>query len=460
MEWINEDSVLTVVPAPATACGKSCACGPKRPAAAPVPVGVLTQEARDRHPCFSNNAHHIYGRVHLPVAPACNVQCNYCNRKYDCVEESRPGVTSSVLSPRQAVAYLANVLQRRPEIVVVGIAGPADPFARPELTLETLDLVRREFPDMLLCLATNGLGLPPHLDEIARIGVSHVTVTVNAVDPVIGARIYGWVRDGIRVRRGVDAAQALLEKQLESISGLKARGVTVKINSIVLPGINDEHIPQVAERVAELGADILNCVPLYPVEDTPFATLESPSGSLMARVRKQAGTWLPLMIHCKRCRADAVGLLGEGLGSIDAEMLQAYSRMPLAPEENRPYVAVASHEGCFVNQHLGEAEAFWVFEKTDDGIRFVESRTAPERGGGDVRWVRLAEVLRDCRALLALRAGGSPRSVLEGAGVKVIETEGVLQDAVYSVFDGRKIPSPVRRGGCADGGCKGGGGGC
>jgi len=77
------------------------------------------------HPCFSKDAHKKYGRIHLPVAPRCNIQCNFCNRKYDCPNESRPGVTSTVLTPQQALAYLGDVVAKRPEIAVTGIAGRA-----------------------------------------------------------------------------------------------------------------------------------------------------------------------------------------------------------------------------------------------------------------------------------------------------------------------------------------------
>ena len=98
------------------------------------------------HPCFSKDAHKKYGRVHLPVAPRCNMQCNFCNRKFDCVNESRPGVTSTVLTPPQALAYLDHILERQPEISVVGIAGPGDPFANPEETMQTLRLVRGKYP--------------------------------------------------------------------------------------------------------------------------------------------------------------------------------------------------------------------------------------------------------------------------------------------------------------------------
>ena len=98
------------------------------------------------HPCFNAKVRGKFGRVHLPVAPRCNIQCNYCDRKYDCVNESRPGVTSAVLTPRQAMTYLDFVLEKVENISVVGIAGPGDPFANPEETMETLRLVREKYP--------------------------------------------------------------------------------------------------------------------------------------------------------------------------------------------------------------------------------------------------------------------------------------------------------------------------
>ena len=73
-------------------------------------------------------------------------------------------------------------------------------------------------------------------------------MTVNAVDPEIGARIYSWVRDGKVIYRGIDAAKLLLERQLEAIAALKAHGIVVKVNTIVIPGINDHHVVEVARK--------------------------------------------------------------------------------------------------------------------------------------------------------------------------------------------------------------------
>ena len=58
----------------------------------------------DNHPCFNKKSCKDFGRVHLPGAQAWNIQANFCKRKFDCVNEGRPGVSSSFLSPDQAMA--------------------------------------------------------------------------------------------------------------------------------------------------------------------------------------------------------------------------------------------------------------------------------------------------------------------------------------------------------------------
>ena len=235
-----------------------------------------------RHPCFNDAARHRFARIHLPVAPDCNIQCNFCKRVYDCANESRPGVTTAVLSPSRPSAIWRPCCEKDPRIAVVGIAGPGDPFATPERTLETLRLVRERHPEMLLCVASNGLAVAPYVDELAALEVSHVTLTVNAVDPEIGAKIYAWVRDRKRVYRGQVGAQLLWDRQAEAIRALKDRGITVKINTIIVPGVNDQHVVEIARQVAELGADIANCVPLYPVAGTEFAAVPPPRARRVA----------------------------------------------------------------------------------------------------------------------------------------------------------------------------------
>ena len=154
------------------------------------------------HPCFNVEAKHTYARVHLPIAPDCNIKCNYCNRRNDCINESRPGVSSAILTPSQAVDYLEKIVAEVPNLSVVGVAGPGDPFAKPELTIKTLNLVREKFPHLLLCLASNGLNVLPYVEDLKQLNLSHMSITINAVDPAIGEKIYSWIRDGKVIYRG------------------------------------------------------------------------------------------------------------------------------------------------------------------------------------------------------------------------------------------------------------------
>jgi len=411
------------------------------------------------HPCFDDAARLKYSRVHLPVAPGCNVQCNFCDRRFDCANESRPGVTSALLSPAQAANYVDDVVLKDPSIRVVGIAGPGDPLAQANRTLETLRLVRENHPEMLLCVATNGLLLPENAAALAELRVSHVTVTVCAVDPDIGGKIYSWVRDGQTRLTGREAGERILRSQEAGIKALVRAGVLVKINSIVVPGVNDHHIEDVARQAASWGAERFNCLPMRPVESTPFGSLEEPSREFIHTLRKSCAQHLPQMEHCSRCRADAVGRIGH---VPSAEQLVLLRKHASSTENARPYVAVASQEGMLVNEHLGEAKSFWIFGRAGDGFKLIEQREAPLEGAGAARWSQLAQLLEDCRSLLVSAAGGAPRRVLEASGVPVHQTDGLIEDVLDAVYQKRQLPKARTEGfKCGKGdSCRGNGLGC
>jgi len=455
---------------------------------------VTNKPALGGHPCFDPKARHTSARVHLPVAPRCNLQCRYCNRQTDCLHESRPGVTSGVLTPGQSLDYLHKIVEKIPQTRVVGIAGPGDPMANPEETLETLRLVKAAYPDMLLCLATNGLNLPPYLDELAGLGVSHVTVTVNAVDPEVGRTIYDWMRYGRRTHTGIEAAEHLWEQQKLSLQGLVSRGITAKVNTLFIPGINDFHVGQVAQTVARFGASFHNLIPLYPVAGTPFGVLKEPDPDAMRQARARCGLHLPQMAHCQRCRADAAGLLGEDHPEVAALLAQAKAPVPVAPEpsdcapskcasgcavastcssrkaepEDRVMppgagrrVAVASLEGVLVNLHLGQAPFFAVYQESRGLWTPVDTRKAPEHGGGDDRWLALASTLADCSAVFVSGAGARPLQLLAASGLEVFTVEGLIDDLLGAWGRGDPLGGYLRSEvhACGDG-CRGTGNGC
>lgn len=412
-----------------------------------------------KHPCFDEGAKHTHARVHLPVAPKCNIQCKYCNRKYDCVNESRPGVTSKVLTPEQSLEYVRLMKKKLDTLSVVGIAGPGDAFANAEDTLETIRLIKNEFPEILFCLSTNGVELEPYIDEIAELGVSHVTITINSLQPEILAQIYKWVRHDKKIYRGLDAGKKMAELQSRSIKKLKAKGIVVKINTVLLPGINDNCIEELAQAVSELGADTMNLIPIKPTKDTDFEAMEEPSAEKVKEAVKLISKHIKPMTHCSRCRADAAGLLGKDLKERHCMLKEA--ALLAAAKKGRDKVAVASFEGMLVNQHLGEASTLYIFQKTEKGYEIVEERAAPAPGAGNDRWVELGTMLKDCRAVLVGGIGPKPSAVLKNMGIDVILMSGFIEPGLDHVFEGKELKTVSKEqfSRCGDG-CSGNAQGC
>lgn len=274
----------------------------------------------NNHPCFSADAHKGAGRIHLPVAPECNIQCGYCVRKYDCVNESRPGVASIVLSAAEAIERVDAVVERHGDIAAIGIAGPGDPLAN-EATFEAMDLVRRRYPHVIGCVSTNGLALTERLEELVACGVRSLTVTINAVMPETAGEVYLWVTgpDGQKLR-GVEAGEYLLARQWEGLRKAVEAGLVVKVNSVLIPGVNDLELPALAHLASEYGAHLHNILPLIP--QNKFARIEPPGPSQIHAARAECGTYLSQMSHCKQCRADACGLIGKDR-DIETETLMA-----------------------------------------------------------------------------------------------------------------------------------------
>ncbi|MGA3359695.1 MAG: nitrogenase cofactor biosynthesis protein NifB [Halobacteriota archaeon] len=264
------------------------------------------------HPCFSEKACHTFGRCHVPVAPKCNIQCNYCIRDFDCVNESRPGVTTKVLNPDEAMDLIKKALDKYEYIKVIGIAGPGEPLANEE-TFETLRRLHEQYPNVIKCLSTNGLLLPDKIDLLQKYDVGNITVTLNAIDPEIGAKIYQFVNYEGKHYTGIKGAKILLSQQLKGIEEAVKRHMIVKINTVYIPGINDKHIPEIAKKVAEMGVYTFNVIPL--IAQYKFANITPPTMEMKRKMQDECTKYVKQMRHCQRCRADAIGKLGEDIQS-------------------------------------------------------------------------------------------------------------------------------------------------
>ncbi|SFN91375.1 nitrogen fixation protein NifB [Bradyrhizobium sp. Rc3b] len=422
---------------------------------------IETWEKVKNHPCYSEEAHHHYARMHVAVAPACNIQCNYCNRKYDCANESRPGVVSEKLTPEQAVRKVLAVATTIPQMSVLGIAGPGDPLANPAKTFRTFELVAKAAPDIKLCLSTNGLALPDHIDTIVRSKVDHVTITINMVDPEIGTKIYPWIFFNHKRYTGIDAARILTDRQLQGLEMLSERGILCKVNSVMIPNINDRHLVEVNKAVKSRGAFLHNIMPLIsaPEHGTVFGLngQRGPTAWELKELQDACEGEIKTMRHCRQCRADAVGLLGEDRSAefttdqvmkmdvqYDLEMRKGYqdrieraraAKVAAAQKELAELagemsaitllVAVATKGSGLINEHFGHAKEFQVYELSTSGAKFVGHRRVDvycQGGYGEEH--RLSAIMRgihDCHAVFVSKIGGCPKSNLIQAGIEPID---------------------------------------
>jgi nitrogen fixation protein NifB len=301
--------------------------------------------------------------------------------------------------------------------------------------------------------------LAEYIPRLAELNVSHVTITVNAVNPKIGAEIYEWVYFNNKSLFGIDGATILLNRQTEAIKLLKQHGITVKINTVVIPRVNEFHVHEISEYVANLGADVQNCIPLIPVEGTAFGDLQTPSPASMRAVRAKASVFIKQMTHCARCRADAVGLLGEA-NSTETERLLINAKKKKSFKQS-PYIAVSSTDGVSVNQHLGVANFLWIFGYKNNIVELIEKR--PILKTGNNRWLKLANILSDCHSLLVAGVGRTPLVDLDKTGINTVSMEGSIVNALEALFNGKNVPVSALKisGRCGYGSsCSGSGSGC
>lgn len=274
----------------------------------PLCTGENLKEIVRQHPCFGEQAHYKNGRIHLPVSPDCNIRCRFCVRTFN-NNENRPGVAQGILAPEKAVEILEKALVLCPELTVVGIAGPGDTLATPH-AIDTFSRIHEKHPELLLCLSTNGLLLERYAQRLHEAGVRTATVTVNAVDPAILQEICACITlDGVTYT-GREAAERLITAQKRGIAAVAALGVVVKVNTVLIPGVNDGQIADIAKTVAELGAAMYNIIPLIP--QGAFAHVPPPDCFSLNTAREAAEPYITVFRHCKHCRADACGIPGRG----------------------------------------------------------------------------------------------------------------------------------------------------
>ncbi len=243
-------------------------------------------------PCFSRTIHNTSGCIHLPVAWACNMQCCYCPRRFDRAEEPT-GTAGNVLTPDDALHRVRSLKKSGENPDGIVISGPGEPLAN-AATYAVLRQLNWEFPDSALCLSTNGLLLRDRLEQIVAGGVRSVAITVNAFSFDTAKKVYSSILYKGRRYAIEDAAEFLLKKQWQGLLLAAEAGIHVTVNTVLIPGVNEDDIPLIAGKAGKLGAKLMNILPVDPGAE--FKDIIPPDTRTLASMRDKCRPFISQVV--------------------------------------------------------------------------------------------------------------------------------------------------------------------
>lgn len=199
--------------------------------------------------------------ISLPVAPTCNMMCNFCMKDRDCISNgNNPEYLSRTMTPRQAVNWAKQSISENKRIKIIDIAGPGEPLYNVQ-TFETLKRLNIELPHCYYRINTNGLLLPDKINELVKLNVRMVNVSICSISIDGISRLYSRiVKDKSMITRGSDMAKTILELQYEGVRLCVANGINVGINAIYVKGVNENEILEMASKFSKIGVNSMHLI--------------------------------------------------------------------------------------------------------------------------------------------------------------------------------------------------------
>ena len=260
------------------------------------------------HPCFSNQRQDLWARIHLPVAKRCNVKCIFCDHQSGAsCHTSRPGYSARLMSANEAIHRTLEERNKNSNLKIIAISGPGEPLYNEE-TFETLEMIQSLDIDCKLCLSTNGVLLNEKTGKLVNLGVESISVSMSGINPEVVARIYEWAIIDGAIMRDLRMAKQIYSRQLKGIQHASRNGLIVKVNTILIPGLNTGDIQPLAKQISSAGAVLQNIVPLVPY--CTSEELRPPTPNELKTARIIGSEFISQFHHCRQCRSDVVGIPG------------------------------------------------------------------------------------------------------------------------------------------------------
>jgi len=174
--------------------------------------------------------------------------------------------------------------------------------------VKILKLVKMNYPSHPLCLCTNGFLLKKRFQDLARLNIKVISITINGIAPELVELLQPGVKLGEIVLMGKTAVADLIDSQMSGFKMAVAADIFVKVNTVLAEGINDAYITTLARFLSEAGAGIMN---IMPVTAPNYRSRLIPTDAQkLETLRFECEKHIPQFRLCRQCRSDAAGIPG------------------------------------------------------------------------------------------------------------------------------------------------------
>lgn len=171
--------------------------------------------------------------LRVSVTERCNFRCRYCmaEKPFSWVPRE------NLLSYEELFSFIKISIDNG--IRKIRLTG-GEPTTRENLD-ELVAMIHDYAPDVDIGLTTNGFLLPIQAEKLKRAGLRRVNISLDSLD----SKTLNYI-----------AQKDVLDQVLAGIDAAIHAGLSVKINTVILRGINDHEIVPLFEFARDLGAQI------------------------------------------------------------------------------------------------------------------------------------------------------------------------------------------------------------
>lgn len=164
--------------------------------------------------------------LRISLTDKCNLRCIYCMPA-----DGLQWLPKENLLSAEEIAHLADIAISQLGVEEIRFTG-GEPLVRADL-VEIISRIHQEHPEVSLSITTNGIGLDKRAAALAEAGLTRINVSLDTICRETFAEL---------TRRDK------LEAVLKGIDGAAEAGLwPIKINAVLMPGLNDGQAPELLE---------------------------------------------------------------------------------------------------------------------------------------------------------------------------------------------------------------------